>query len=102
MYGDGDIADFTFVEMNETTDMLFNSMLEETTCVEQERDVVEVTQNSIEEAPLVVPDAVLERVPCVSGESTKRVESNPRRSRRSVLQRLEEARKRARKGLPMK
>ena len=41
MYGDGDLADFTFVEMNETTNMFFNSMLEDTTCVEQASDVIQ-------------------------------------------------------------
>ena len=59
------------LSMNETTDMLFNSMVEETTCVEQESDVVQVTQNLNEDVHPVIADAVLERVPYVSAKSTK-------------------------------
>ena len=103
VYGAEDNADFTFVEMNETTDMFFNSMIEETTCVEQERDTVPPTWNPHEQAPPAISDVVPERALCVSPKPKKRVESKPRSiRRRSVLQRLEEVRKRARKGLPMK
>ena len=102
-YGVEDNTDFTFVEINEATDMLFNSIIEETTCVEQERDVVPPTRNPHEQTSLEISDVVPERAPCVSPKPKKRVESKPRSMRRrSVLQRLEEARKRARKGLPMK
>ena len=46
-------------------------MIEETTCMEQERDVVQPTWNPHELASLEISDVVPERAPCVSPKPKK-------------------------------
>ena len=88
-----------FVEMNETTEIFFNSIIEESTRAELEHicTVEKVTGNEVE-SPVD-----LNAQPCSPRSTKKTIESKPKRKARkkSFLGKLEDARKRARRGLPV-
>ena len=91
------LVDFEHVEINETTETFYSSVIEATTSIENERPEVGIVEVLRERQENAVSASGMEVQ--VTTSAKRRAETKPKRSRRkrSVLWRLEEARKRARK-----
>ena len=95
--GNGD-ADLECIEINESTERFYNSVIDVTTSVENERPIMELNEGIVDETQLANTIPVSELGTQVSVSAKKRTETKPKRSRRkrSILWRLEQARKNAR------
>ena len=92
--GNGD-ADLECIEINESTERFYYSVIDVTTSVENERPIMELNGGIVDETQLANTIPVPELGMQVSVRAKKRTKTKPKKSRRkrSILWRLEQARK---------
>ena len=94
------IIESEFIEMNETTELFFNSIIEETTRAELGQSICTTETVTGNEGEGPACSNVQHSTP---RRTKKTVETKPKRNarRKSFFGKLEEARNRARRGLPV-